>query len=511
MMGDTDTRQNPLTDGQYSAGADEMTDMVPLVDAPDTPPDTYVDPDTDADFSVTSLQGGRGFGKRWWAYRRWLIPVVAVVLLIAILVSTAAIIVHSRQPYLTYARVNQANLTLSFATTGTLRSAVYGADFAVTGPIAEIDVTVGQRVAPGDTLARLNPTLLQDAVSQAQAASNGASAALSSAQTNQDKVQTAADALVNSAYDTEQAAIYQCTHESNPPSNCVGRAESQYAAAQAQADSMNAQAQQQTDAAQAQYDTAKAALQTAQDNLAAATLKAPHAGTIAAINGNVGQTTGGAKSSGDSFIEIADLGSLQIIALVDQSQVGNVQTQNAVRFTVPSFKGRTFSGSVSGVSPFGQESHNSVAYPMTIDVDSQSVGAGASAAGQALLPGMSAKVTVLTAQRFAVKLIPNSAITFAHTASDPKQSSLISKASAAKALDAARQLLTQLQTTSVDFSQDHPALAYVLVQVKGKWVAQPVVVGLSDGHNYEVLAGLTLNDKVATGEQRNWITILRNQ
>jgi hypothetical protein len=149
---------------------------------------------------------------------------------------------------------------------------------------------------------------------------------------------------------------------------------------------------------------------------------------------------------------------------------------------------------------------------MTIDVDSQSVATGASsAAGQALLPGMTANVSVLTAQRFAVKLVPNSAVTYAHTASNPKQSSLISKAAAAKALDAARTLLTQLQASGTDYSQDHPALAYVLVQVKGKWVAQPVVLGLSDGHNYEVLAGLTLSEKVATGEQRNWITILRNQ
>jgi len=506
-----DTRQDPLTDGQYIASTDDVTDPVGLGMTTDTP-DTYVDPDTDADFAVTTLKGDRGFGRRWWSHRRWLIPVVAIALLIAILLSTAAIIVHSRQPYLTYAHVTQGNLTLSFATTGTLRSAVYGADFAVTGPIAEIDVTVGQRVAQGDTLAKLNTTLLQDAVSQAQAASNGASTELSSAQTNQDKVAASADALVNSAYDTEQASIYQCNHESNPPSNCVGRAESQYAAAQAQADSMNAQAQQQTDTAQAQYDTAKATLQTAQDNLAAATLKAPHAGTVAAINGAVGQTSGGAKSSDASFIEIADLNSLQLTAMVDQSQVGNVQTQDAVRFTVPSFKGRTFSGSVSGVSPFGQETHNSVAYPMTIDVDSQSVAAGSSsAAGQALLPGMTAKVTVMTAQRFAVKLVPTSAITFAHTASDPKQSSLVSKASAAKALAESRQMLTQLQASGTDYSQDHPALAYVLVQVKGKWVAQPVVVGLSDGHNYEVLAGLTLGSKIATGEQRNWITILRNQ
>ena len=510
-----DTQQNPLTDGQYSASPDDVTDLpglAEMVDTADTPPDIYVDPDTDADFAVTTLKGRRRFGGGWWAYRRWLIPVVAVALLIAILLSTAAIIVHSRQPYLTYATVRQGNLALSFATTGTLRSADYGADFAVTGPIAEIDVTVGQRVSQGDTLAKLNTTLLQDVVSQAQAASDGAYAAFTSAQTNQDKVQTAASALADSAYDTEQLAIYQCNHESNPPSNCVGRAESQYAAAQAQADSMNAQAQQQTDAAQAQYNTAKAALKTAQDNLAAATLKAPHAGVIAAINGAVGQTTGGAKAGGSSFIEIADLNSLQITALVDQSQVGNVQPQNAVRFTVPSFKGHTFSGSVSGVSPFGQESRNSVAYPITIDVDSQSVSAsGANSSGQTLLPGMSVRVTVLTAQRFAVKLIPNSAITFAHTASDPKQSTLVSKASATKALSASRQMLTQLQTSGADFSEDHPALAYVVVQVKGKWVAQPVVVGLSDGRNYEVLAGLTQNEKIATGEQRNWITILRNQ
>jgi HlyD family secretion protein len=479
-------------------------------------PETYVEPDTEADIRVTRLATLRGWGRQWsgqwWDHRRWLVPVASAVLLALVLFTTSAIVVHARQPYLMSAQVTQGNLTLSFQTTGALRSAVYGADFAVTGPVAEIDVTVGQRVSTGDTLAKLNTTLLQDALAQAQATSDGAASTLSSTQTNQDKVQSAAAALEDSAYNTEQAAIYRCNHESNPPTNCVGQARSQYAAALAQADSMNAQAQQQVSAAQAQYNTAKAALQTAQDNLAAATLKAPHAGTIAAINGSIGQTSGGAKSGGDSFIEIADLDALQITAMVDQSQVGNVHPQDTVRFTVPSFKGRTFSGSVTGVSPFGQITNNSVLYPMTIDVDGQSVGAGAgNTSGQTLLPGMTTRLTVLTAQRFAVRLIPNSAVTFAHTAADPKQSSLISKKAAAAALDQARDMLTELQNASVDLSLDHPALAYVVVQVKGKWVAQPVVLGLTDGKHYEVLAGLDSGAKVATGEQRNWITILRNQ
>ncbi|MGE5334965.1 MAG: efflux RND transporter periplasmic adaptor subunit [Nitrososphaerota archaeon] len=472
------------------------------------------DPESDTDVTVTTMEGKRGFrelGVRGWQNRRIFIPVVAGLLLIAVLVSTAAIVVQSRQPYLTNAQATQGNLVLSFRTTGTLRSAIYGADFAVTGPVAEIDVTVGQQVAQGATLAKLDTTFLKDALAQAQSAANGASAALASAQTHQDKVQSAADALVNSAYYTEQAAIAKCNQATNPSANCVSQAESAYAAAQATADSMNAQAQQQTDSAQAQYNTAKAALQTAQDNLAAATLTAPHAGTIAAINGHIGQTTGGTKSGDNSFIEIADLNTLQITATVDESQVGNVQPQDAVRFTVPSFKNRTFSGSVSGVSPFGQTTHNVVLYPVIVDVDGQSVGSGTANATGQLLPGMTANVTVLTAQRFAVKLIPNSAVDYAHTASDPKESSLVGKAAAAKALAQARQMLTQLQTSNTDLSQEHPSLAYVLVQVKGKWVPQPVVLGLTDGRHYEVLAGLTLGQKVATGEQRNWITILRNQ
>jgi multidrug efflux pump subunit AcrA (membrane-fusion protein) len=493
-----DSPHTPFTDG-------------PSVADP-TMPDSYVDPVTETDYSVTSMDGFRGFNRFFWERRRWLIPVLSAVLLALILFITFAIIVRSRQPYLTVGVVTQGNIVLSFQTTGTLRSAVYGADFAVTGTVAQINVTVGQQVAQGDTLAQLNTTLLQDAVTQAQVAVDGASAALSSAQTHQDKVQTSANALTDSAYTTEQAAIAQCNRVSTPPPNCVAQARSQYAAALASADSMNAQAQQQTDTAQAQYNSAKAALQGAQDNLAAATLKAPHGGTIAAINGVVGQTSGGAKSSTASFIQIADLNALQITATVNESQVGVVLPQDAVRFTVPSFKNRVFSGSVTGVSPFGQATHDTVLYPMTVDVDGQSVSSGtAKTTGQALLPGMSAKMTVLTAQRFAVKLIPNSAVAYAHYAADSRHSTLISKAAATKALAEARQMLTQLQNSGTDYSQDNPTPAYVLVLVKGRWTAQPVVLGLTDGRHYEVLAGLNLGQKVATGEQLNWFTILRNQ
>ncbi len=170
------------------------------------------------------MDGSRRFNKLWWEHRRWLIPALSVALLALILFATFAIIVRARQPYLTFGVVTQGNLVLSFQTTGTLRSAVYGADFAVTGTVAADQRDGRPAGLAGRYLAQLNMTQLQDAVNQAQVAVDGASAALSSAQTNQDKVQTSANALTDSAYTTEQAAILSATVYTTPPPNCVAQA-----------------------------------------------------------------------------------------------------------------------------------------------------------------------------------------------------------------------------------------------------------------------------------------------
>src|SRR5574337_1806888 len=83
----------------------------PFTDEPNatetTMPGGYVDPVTETDYSVTSMDGFRGFNKLWWEHRRWLIPVLSAALLALILFTTAAIIVRARQPYLTFGRVTQ--------------------------------------------------------------------------------------------------------------------------------------------------------------------------------------------------------------------------------------------------------------------------------------------------------------------------------------------------------------------------------------------------------------------
>jgi HlyD family secretion protein len=439
---------------------------------------------------------------RWregWNRRRQWLPFVAIALLLLALIALVAGVVHARQPFPMSQRVTQGTLTASLTTSGTVRSAVYGADFSVTGKVAQISVKVGQLVNAGDTLATLDNTPFKDAVAEAQAAVTGANSVLSSAQSNQNKVEAQANAMIDAASDQESASVSACKGNSS----CISRARSQFASVQAQADAMNADAQQKVDQAQAQVNTAKAQLQTAQDNEASATLKAPHAGTVASVNGSVGAAAGGASGQ-LPFIQIADLTTLQVLATVSENQVGAVKAGNTARLTVPTFQNESFSGAVSGVSPFGQAAGKGVAYPVIIDVDAQSLNPDHN-----LLPGMAANVTIITAQRFNVLLIPVEAVTFARAAAARKQDKFITNAQVAAALRDAQQQLLDLQNQGANLAESHPQISYVLILQKGKWVPKGVVLGVTDGKKYEVLSGLTRNQKVATAEERNWLVILR--
>src|SRR5215469_16649974 len=113
----------------------------------------------------------------------------AAVVLVALLIALGAAVVHSFSPQVLYAKAKQGNLTISFPTTGTLQSASYDATFTGAGRVAVVDVHLGDQVTSGQTLAKLDTTLLQDAVNQAQAAVNGAQTAFSDASANVNKVQ----------------------------------------------------------------------------------------------------------------------------------------------------------------------------------------------------------------------------------------------------------------------------------------------------------------------------------
>jgi RND family efflux transporter MFP subunit len=394
----------------------------------------------------------------WWRHR-W-VPIVSGVVLIAVVASIVGARMASAQKATTYqyGTVRQGNLTLTVSGAGPVSADLYNLSFATSGTISEIDVSVGQTVKAGQTLAKLDPTALQNAVSQAQL-----------------------QAYI--AYDQEQQALDKCNSSSNPPVDCVQLAENQYASAAQQ-------------------------LATAKANLANATLSATHAGVVTAINGSVGETPGSgssgsstSSSSSSGFIQIADNSSLHITTSVNEADISGIANGQTATFTVTAYPSRIFRGTVSAVSQVGTSSSGVVTYPVTITVDTTAL------QGANLLTGMTANVTITRAQRINVLLLPASAITFARAAANTNAGGFLTVAQLQSVRTQGRQMLTTLEQQNSQVSQDNPTVAWVVERNNNKWVVKPVVLGLSNGTVYEVLAGLSANDSVVVGEQNGSINL----
>jgi multidrug efflux pump subunit AcrA (membrane-fusion protein) len=431
----------------------------------------------------------------WWRTRWMTITGAVLLFILAVGVTFGVVYALNRQPTYHTQPARVGTLALTFGATGVLQATVYEATLPTGSKVSAINVKVGDQVAAGQTLATLDAIAQHDAVNAAQASVSAAQASLGSARNNLAFVEAQSNAQISAAADQERNAIFQCTHEKSPPPACVQQARDQFAATQAQSRAQLAQAEALLSNAQAQVAAANAQLQAAQHTLVGTTITAPHAGTVAAINGTVGSSVAGgsgANSSG-AFITIADISSLQVLASVTEADIGRVSAGNPASFTVSALPGRIFRGTVSTISPLGQTTRNVVTYPVTIDVDRTSLGTATP------LPGMNALVTITTLQRTGVVLIPVSAVTFAQNAARPGGSGAITPKQAQSALSAARDTRDLLVSEKPELAADNPQPAFVLEQAKDNVVVKPVVLGVSDGKVYEVLAGLSADKAVITG------------
>jgi HlyD family secretion protein len=95
-----------------------------------------------------------------------------------------------------------------------------------------------------------------------------------------------------------------------------------------------------------------------------------------------------------------------VSAQVSEADIGKVTTGQKVTLTVSAFPNKTFTGRVARVEPIGVTTSNVVNYNVISTVDPTDV---------ALLPNMTATVTIITDERDDVTLVPTAAITFAST------------------------------------------------------------------------------------------------
>ena len=106
------------------------------------------------------------------------------------------------------------------------------------------------------------------------------------------------------------------------------------------------QSQAQVEQAQAQVQQAEAALRLAEVNLAHTTITSPIDGVVVSRDVNVGQTVAASLSAPTLFTIAGDLTQMQVIANIDQADIGVVEQAKSVKFTVDAFPGKDFEGKI---------------------------------------------------------------------------------------------------------------------------------------------------------------------
>lgn len=188
----------------------------------------------------------------------------------------------------------------------------------------------------------------------------------------------------------------------------AGQAQASAQVEQAQAQAQQSQGQVQTAEAQvqnaeAQVEQATAALQLAEINLQHMTITSPIDGIVVDRPVNVGQTVAASLSAPTLFTIAQDLTQMQVIANIDQADIGLVEQAKGAAFTVDAFPGQEFSGTIEQMRLNPQNVQNVVTYNVVIGVSNPE---------QKLKPGMTANLTITIDERNNVVKVPNSALRF---------------------------------------------------------------------------------------------------
>lgn len=284
--------------------------------------------------------------------------------------------------------------------------------------------------------------------------------------------------------------------------------QAQAQAQQSQGQVVGAQAGVQNAAAQVQQ--ARAALQLAELNLSHTTITSPIDGVVVSRDVNVGQTVAASLSAPTLFTIAQDLTQMQVIANIDQADIGLVEQAKSVSFTVDAFPSEEFKGAIQQMRLNPVNVQNVVTYNVVIDVSNPE---------QKLKPGMTANLTVTIDERNDVLKVPNSALRFTPQTTDAAQTrSGNGQRRQRQNADGAQQdgAVQQQQGGDANAQQNNaraqfarPTEPVLPGQLRRVWVmsadgkpeSRRIKIGLSDGSSTEIVEGdLREGDVVVTGQ-----------
>ena len=270
----------------------------------------------------------------------------------------------------TTVKVEETTLQNSVTATGTIEpvtSVTVGTQ--VSGIVSKLYVDYNSEVKKGQVIAELDKTNLLSELNTAKANLSSAQSTLNYQQANYTRYQTLFNKGLVSADDFENAQLsYRQAKE--------------------------------------QVATAMETVRRAQTNLSYATITSPIDGIVLSKSVEEGQTVAASFNTPELFTIAKDLTNMQVVANVDEADIGGVKAGERVTFTVDAYPEDIFHGNVTQVRQEATTTNNVVTYEVVISAPNSNL---------KLKPGLTASVTIYTFERTGVLCVPTKALRFTPT------------------------------------------------------------------------------------------------
>lgn len=359
------------------------------------------------------------------------------------------------------AKLERATIIETVAATGKIQPEIeVKLSSEVSGEIIDLPIKEGQDVKKGDLLVKINPDLVQAAVSQSRAALQNSRAGL-----------TQAEASLNQA---------KLTFERNKPlyeKGVISKADFE----RAEADYQIAQANQQS----AFYNVQSVAAQVKQatDNLGRTSIFAPRDGTISMLNVELGErVVGTAQMAGTEIVRVANLQNMEVEVDVNENDIVKIQIGDSTIVEVDAYLKKKFSGIVTEIANSAQATltadqvTNFKVKVRILEESYQDLLEGRKASYSPFRPGMTATVDVITKKRENILAAPISAIVVKTDTSSTRSA--------------------KPKTTTSATTQKFEC---VFIKSGGEAKLNVVTTGIQDDSKIEILTGLEEGDEIITG------------
>ena len=331
------------------------------------------------------------------------------------------------------ATIHKGEISESVTATGTIEPVTeVEVGTQVSGIIDKIHVDYNSVVTKGQLIAEMDRVTLQSELASQRAAYNGAKAEYEYQKKLYERNKTLNEKQLIAATDYEQSVYNYEKAKSN-------------------------------------YESSQASLAKAERNLSYATITSPIDGVVISRDVEAGQTVASGFETPTLFTIAADLTQMQVVADVDEADIGQVADGQRVQFSVDAYPDDTFEGTVLQVRLEATTESNVVTYEVVIDAPNPDL---------KLKPGLTANVTIFTLEKDDATAVPTKALRFVPNA----------------------ELLGELGLT-IDQTEQQAAPGSRELWVKEGTTLRPrrVYAGAASGDMTEITEGLTGSEEIVTG------------